>query len=307
MTIGVGNLVMGGTGKTPFTEYLIRLLKDQYKIAVLSRGYGRSSNGIKTLKKEDNARSIGDEPKQMFRKFGNEVVVTVGENRLLAIPQILLEHPDVNLILLDDVYQHRQVKPTLNFLLTNYNSPFYLDLIFPAGWLREPRRGARRADAILVSKCPGQLDVGEMERMKKSIARYSSAPVFFTSTRYDEPVGFGSSDQIGRAVVVVSGIANNYLFRNHCLAAFQVVKHFTFPDHHFYSKEELQSITKFAASRNASLVTTEKDMVKLIEQDSFVNDAPWFYLGIRTTFLNNEADFHGMILDKASALQSKHN
>jgi tetraacyldisaccharide 4'-kinase len=307
MTIGVGNLAMGGTGKTPLTEYLIRSLKDQFKIAVLSRGYGRSSSGVKMVTQDDTVRTVGDEPMQVFRKFNNEVVVCVGENRLLAIPQILAENSDVNLIVLDDVYQHRNVKPALNVLLTNYSSPFYFDWIFPAGWLREPRRGARRADAIIISKCPVKMEPEEMDRMRKSIKEYSHAPVFFSSLEYDEPVAFGSSGEIRKAVVVVSAIANNYLFRNHCQSSYHVVKHFAFPDHHYYTAQDIRTITDFAKSKDASIVTTEKDMVKLLNQDSLIKDSPWFYLGIRVTFLNGEKDFRGMILEKARLLHSSQN
>lgn len=306
MTIGVGNLVMGGTGKTPFTEYLIRTLKDKFKIAVLSRGYGRASSGYKIVGKEDTSRTVGDEPMQVFRKFGAEVVVAVGENRLLAIPQILQDNPEVNLMVLDDVYQHRKVKPTLNVLLTNYSSPFYFDYIFPAGWLREPRSGAQRADAIIVNKCPINLETFEMERVKRSIRKYSNAPVFFSALKYDQPIAFGSSTQISNPVVLVSAIANNYLFRNHCLSTFNVIKHFEFRDHHFYSAPELGSITEFASVNGASILTTEKDMVKIVEHESF-KTSPWFYLPVSIFFLNDEQEFHGMILEKASALQSQQN
>ena len=216
MTIGVGNLVMGGTGKTPLTEYLIRTLKDRYKIAVLSRGYGRSSTGFKILSKGDTVKSIGDEPMQVYRKYGDEVIVAVGENRLLAIPQILQENEKLNLIILDDIYQHRKVKPSFNILLTNYESPFYFDFIFPAGWLREPRRGARRADAIIVNKCPSKIERPEMERVRNSIKEYSDAPVFFTSVTYRKPISMVGSAVLKDKIVLVSAIANNYLFRNYC-------------------------------------------------------------------------------------------
>ena len=304
MTIGVGNLVMGGTGKTPFTEFLITELKSQFKIAVLSRGYGRASHGTKIIGKEDTVKSAGDEPLQVFKKFGDEVVVAVGENRLLAIPEILHQHPEVNLILLDDIYQHRKVKPAINLLLTNYSSPFYFDWIFPAGWLREPRRGARRADAIMVNKCPGKLDRTEIEKVTNSVRKYSNAPVYFSTLKYGEPISCGSATTLNDHVILVSAIANNYLFRDYCASRFKVLKHFTFGDHHYYSEENIIPIIELSKSSNASILTTEKDMVKLLELGSVISNAPWFYLPVSIEFLGNKESFHGMILAKAKTLQS---
>lgn len=307
MTIGVGNLVMGGTGKTPMTEYLIKTLQEHFRIAVLSRGYGRDSAGIKLLDKTDKVQAVGDEPMQMFRKFGDRVTIAVGENRLLAIPQILQEHPEVDCVILDDVFQHRKVRPTFNIMLTNHDKPFYFDYIFPAGWLREPRRGARRADAIIVNKCPNNLDEPSMEQVRKSIKRYSLAPVFFTSLKYQAPVPFGSVQVLTQPVVLVSAIANNYLFKNYCAGHFDVVKHFSFEDHHFITESELATIHGFAKSRNASILTTEKDMVKLLEHPALIAQAPWFYLPVQILFLGDADKFHGMILEKSRALHYQPN
>jgi tetraacyldisaccharide 4'-kinase len=307
LTIGVGNLVMGGTGKTPFTEYLIRELRGQFKIAVLSRGYGRTSQGTKIISKNDTVKSVGDEPLQVFNKFGEDVVVAVGENRLLAIREILQQHPEVNLILLDDIYQHRKVKPTFNLLLTNYSSPFYFDWIFPAGWLRESRRGARRADAIIVNKCPVELEPTEIEKVTRSIRRYSNAPVFFSTLKYGNPVSFGLEGPVSDSIILVSAIANNYLFRNYGTSKFKVIKHFTFEDHHYYSEENIAPIIELAKSRNASIITTEKDMVKLKELGSVILNTPWFYLPVSIEFLDDKESFHGMILEKAKTLQSDGN
>jgi tetraacyldisaccharide 4'-kinase len=302
MTIGVGNLAMGGTGKTPLSEYLIKRFKDQFHIAVLSRGYGRKTFGIKIATKEDTIHSIGDEPLQVFKKFGEEIVIAVGENRLLAIPQILQERPEINMIILDDVYQHRKVKPTVNLLLTNYASPFYFDFIFPVGWLREPRQSARRADAIVVSKCDDDMKAEERERVRNSIRKYSQAPIFFTGLKYGRPIPFGSSKEFKKIVVVVSAIANNYLFGNYCASAFEVVHHTRFEDHHYFSDADLQPIIQLAIEKNASIVTTEKDMVKLMERKNQVSNAPWFYVPIESYFLDGEEDFNKLILEKAQAI-----
>lgn len=306
-TIGVGNLVMGGTGKTPMTEYLIRRFHSQFKMAVLSRGYGRRTSGFKISNEVDTAWSIGDEPLQIYRKFGRSVVVAVGENRLMSIPEILHRYPTVDFVVMDDSFQHRRVKPAVNLLLTNYSTPFYFDSVFPVGWLREPRAGARRADAIIVNKCPDSLEAQEMETFKRCIARFSKAPVFFSSLKYDEPIAFGSAHKIADTIVLVSALANNYLFGNYCATVFQVVKHFEFPDHHFYTPEEIDSIIQWAKERGASIVTTEKDMVKLVEGGQSIAQSPWFYLPINIVFLEREEEFHGIILDKANAMQSTKN
>jgi tetraacyldisaccharide 4'-kinase len=250
---------------------------------------------------------VGDEPMQMFRKFDTSVTIAVGENRLLAIPQILNERPETDLVILDDVFQHRKVKPTVNLLLTTHESPFYFDFIFPAGWLREPRRGARRADAIIVTKCPRNLAKDSMDVMRTSIAKYSNAPIFFTTLQYEEPIAFGQPGSITGPVVLVSAIANNYLFKNYCAMRFDVARHFAFEDHHFCTEAELREITAYAKTRNASIITTEKDMVKLREHSAIIAQTPWFYMPVQIVFLNGEEDFRGMILEKSRALQSSQN
>lgn len=296
--ISIGNLVMGGTGKTPMSEFLIRKFSSHFNIAVLSRGYGRTSIGFKILTAQDTAKSVGDEPLQVFRKFGGKVTVAVGESRLLAIPQILIEKPEINLILLDDAYQHRKVKPLFNILLTNFDSPFYNDFIFPSGWLREPRRGARRASAIVVTKCPPDLNTETRQTMQANIARHSQAPVFFATLGYETPVPFGNSAHLQKEVVVISAVANNFQFGNYCKAQFQVHQHFAFADHHYYSNAELQAVVIRANELNASILTTEKDMVRILESDKNILNAPWFYVPVAHQLLEGEVTFCGMILDK---------
>ena len=155
--INVGNLTVGGTGKSPQIEYLIRLLADTYQVASLSRGYGRKTKGYILADEHANAEQIGDEPMQFFQKFGSKISVVVSEKRVEGVQQLLQEKPTTELILLDDAYQHRYITPSFNILLMDYHRPFYEDLTFPAGRLRERRRGANRADCIVVSKCPENL------------------------------------------------------------------------------------------------------------------------------------------------------
>lgn len=170
--ISVGNLSMGGTGKTPFVEYILRYLIDKgysNKVATLSRGYGRKSKGFRIATDEDSPKTIGDEPFQMYQKFKNEAVISVGEDRVLAIPSLLYEHPDNEIIVLDDAFQHRSVKPNFSVLLTDYNTLFYNDYVLPSGTLRESRKGAKRADVVVVTKCPVKLGKAEQEIIKQRI------------------------------------------------------------------------------------------------------------------------------------------
>lgn len=151
--INVGNLNVGGSGKTPHIEYIIALLRSQYKIATLSRGYGRKTKGFLIASESSSVTEIGDEPAQIKDKFP-DIIVSVGEDRLLAIPQLLRKYPDTDVILLDDAFQHRSVRPGLNILLTTFDKPFYEDHVLPLGRLRESPQGYKRADIIIVTKCP---------------------------------------------------------------------------------------------------------------------------------------------------------
>lgn len=179
--ISVGNLSMGGTGKTPFVEYILRFLIEKgysNKVATLSRGYGRKTKGFRIANNEDSPKTVGDEPFQIYQKFRNEAVVSVGEDRVLAIPSIIYEHPENEIIVLDDAYQHRSVKPNFSILLTDFSSLFYDDYVLPSGTLRESRKGAKRADVVIVTKCPLDLGKTEQEKIKERIEKYSDKEVF---------------------------------------------------------------------------------------------------------------------------------
>ncbi|WP_229310974.1 tetraacyldisaccharide 4'-kinase [Larkinella soli] len=196
-TIGVGNLTVGGTGKTPQVDYLLQLLKsvpgkEEGLIATLSRGYGRRTRGFRIAGASDTADTIGDEPLLLYRKHAPGVTVCVGEKRAEAIPQLLTARPGLQVIVLDDAYQHRPVSPHLNLLLTDYHRLFFNDAPFPGGRLRERRHGAGRADAVLVTKCPEDLSPAEQTEIRETIRRYGKpdVPVFFTGLAYGEPVPY---------------------------------------------------------------------------------------------------------------------
>jgi tetraacyldisaccharide 4'-kinase len=296
--ISVGNLSIGGTGKTPMIEYLIRLFSGK-KVATLSRGYGRKTRGFHIATEEDSAKSIGDEPYQYFRKYGDKIVVSVGEDRALAIPGIIHEKPETEIILLDDAYQHRSVKPRLNILLTEYSAPFFADHILPVGNLRESRQCARRADIIVVTKCSPDISAKEKTSYKNSIAKYCwDKPVFFASIHYADPQPIGDYVwQNPEKVVLVSGIANGSVFDSHMKSKFKVAHHFDLADHHTYSIAEINKINSLCESLASAtcVITTEKDMVKLLAFRSYLAAVKWFYVPIETV-IENGSEFDSLVL-----------
>ncbi len=299
--IAVGNLSVGGSGKTPMVEYLIELLKNQYGVATLSRGYKRDTKGYRLAQEEDTARTIGDEPFQLFNKFGKEIKVVVGEDRVFAIPHILQESPGTQVILLDDALQHRSVRPQLSILVTEYSNPFYKDFVLPFGRLREARTGAHRADVIVVTKCSYDLSAEVEGTMSRSIQQYAGLkPVFFSAIQYGEPQSLGNELPFSNNIVLVSGIAKGHALKEYCSLNFNIIKHFDFPDHHRYLESDLLEIENFCKiqSRPYSIVTTEKDMVKLIEPAfrPYTLRSPWYYMPIKHVFLQNGLKFDELVL-----------
>ncbi|MGB3181086.1 MAG: tetraacyldisaccharide 4'-kinase [Cyclobacteriaceae bacterium] len=302
--INVGNLTVGGTGKSPMIEYLAGMLSREYHVATLSRGYGRRTKGFRLAGPDDDATTLGDEPLQFYKKLGDKITVAVGEERALAIPSILLERPATEVVLLDDAYQHRAVTPHVNILLNDYNRPFYEDTVLPGGRLRESRHGARRAHAVVVTKCPAELPGQERARIREAIGKYTSpgVPVFFTTIDYASPVPlYGDTvPESGAAVLAFSGIARSQPFTQYLADTFKLVGHINFPDHHTYTKNDLEKILKEYESKKAThpglaLVTTEKDAVRL--QEGTLRDLPVSYIPIRPAFLSDEEKFQRMIFD----------
>ncbi|MEQ9168992.1 MAG: tetraacyldisaccharide 4'-kinase [Fulvivirga sp.] len=299
--IGVGNLSVGGTGKSPMVEYLIKLLADNYKIATLSRGYGRKTRGFRIANANDSASSIGDEPYQFYNKFKN-VNVTVGEERAVAIPHILAElEPDV--ILMDDAFQHRYVKPGLNIMLTDYSRPFYSDFVLPSGRLRESRKGARRANIIIVTKCREDITEKEMDVIQKEILVYApKAEICFTSIKYLTPQPVFDNDKFSNNILLFSGIASNQSLIEHVSTHYQIMDEFYFADHHAYNTKDMNGLEeRFRRMPIADkcLLTTEKDMVKLLDPtlESTAHHLPIFYIPIETYFVRGGKIFDNMVLN----------
>jgi tetraacyldisaccharide 4'-kinase len=292
--ISVGNLNVGGSGKTPRTEYIIRLLSVNNKLATLSRGYGRRSKGFRVANENDNATTIGDEPYQLFRKFNDNVIVTVGEDRAFAIPNILQESDDIDAILLDDAFQHRAVTPSFSILVTDYNRPFTRDYVLPAGNLRESRRGASRADVVVVTKCPSQKVA--MDAYTIDIQKYAgNKPVFFTTLKYGDLIPFGNLSTPTGKIVLVTGIANPKPLVEHLVMRFETVKHFQYRDHHSFTESDLNEIHFEVQQRSdVSILTTEKDMVRLRSMPG-VAAHPWFYIPVEIEFIKNGSEFDTLI------------
>lgn len=294
--INVGNLRVGGTGKTPHVEFLAKRFKDEHKLAILSRGYGRETRGFLFADDESDAREIGDEPLQYYQKFKDEIPVAVGEDRVLAIPQILKAYPEQNMIILDDAFQHRYVNPNCNILLTSFDQPFYRDFILPTGMLRESPFGARRADIIVVSKCPGLPSEEKKEKIKKRIRKFSGKrPIFFSTYKYGEPHSFRGDSvlDLNQDVVLISGLANSEPLTDYVREHYNLLEEKRYPDHYDYYSEDIEEIAEMVERHSgASLLCSEKDFVKLSDgRFPEINDLKAFYLPIEVDFGPEESDF----------------
>lgn len=259
-SIGIGNLAVGGTGKTPHTEFIAAYYHEKgLRVAILSRGYGRRTKGFRYVNAASSADEVGDEPLQMFRRFGGKVCVAVGERRAPALLQLEEErHPQV--VVLDDVFQHRYVNPHTLILLTDYAHRYDTDHVLPAGRLRERRSGARRADIIIVTKCPPALDEAERQDIIHRLAPHPEQQVFFTAMQY---VPFTRTDV--RKALLITGIAHPAPLEKHLRASgIELTAHLNFPDHHRFSAGDIRRITA-AAARAPFIITTAKDFQRLAQ------------------------------------------
>ena len=299
VVISVGNLSTGGTGKTPMIEYLIQSLKNHYSIATVSRGYGRKTRGERLAAAEDSARTLGDEPFQFFRKFGSEIKVAVGEERVLAIPHLLMEYPETELILLDDAFQHRKVARDFNIMLSDFSAPFYKDWVLPAGNLRESRSEAKRADAIVITKCPKSLADTAKADIVKEVRRYNaSAPVFFSSIKYGNLESVFHEAEMGKEVAVISAIAKPKPFYEFLGEEFDLVEKFEYVDHYNFKASDLDRVLRKLNKRPLSIVTTEKDMVRLLPfaGHPLMKQYNFFYQPIEVK-LDREQEFQNLVIE----------
>jgi len=297
-TIVVGNLNVGGTGKSPQIEYLIRLLTPNYETAVLSRGYGRKSKGFLLADKNSNADLLGDEPLQFYRKF-SKLCVAVDERRVHGIEQIQKLKPNVELILLDDAFQHRYVDAGLYILLTAFGSLYTDDHLLPSGNLRESKNGAKRAQLIVVTKCPQDLSMEEQLRIVKKLRPLKHQQVFFSTITYGDVI-LGDQkkifidDLVGYDVLLVTGIANPQPIEEFLNQKKIVFDHLKFADHQRLGNKELESIYKKYVENSANkklILTTEKDYVRNFLDVNF----PVYYLPIQTGFIGDGDNFNKLI------------
>ena len=297
--ICIGNLSVGGTGKTPHTEYIINLLANKYKIAVLSRGYKRKTKGFRILETSDTAETVGDEPLQIFLK-NKDIIVAVDEKRYRGIVNLrnLEQRPDI--ILLDDAFQHRRVKAGLNILLTDYSKPFTDDFILPSGRLRESKRGSKRADLIVVTKSPGVLSPLEIRRITSIINPEAYQKVFFSFIDYLSlnPLNTKAKSLVklkdslsNNSVLLVSAIANPKPLKLYLKRYAKEVKSINFNDHHQFEASDYAKIKKSfdeIFSQNKSIVITEKDAVKF--NLSQFDNIPVFCIPISINFHEKEEE-----------------
>jgi tetraacyldisaccharide 4'-kinase len=280
-------------------EYLLRLLQG-YRTAALSRGYKRKSKGFVLADETASAASLGDEPFQYYRDFPG-VTVAVSESRVAGIENLQKLRQELEVVVLDDAMQHRPVQPSLNILLTDYARLFYKDRVLPAGLLREPKQGARRADLIVVSKCPAGMGEEEQQAIVRQIGRYSrpAAPVFFSTFRYGTPVPIGSSRQVTNRVILLTGIANPSP-----LVRYLQEQAYTHP-YTLHDLTELQKLVESEPSRSLSIITTRKDAVKLSDTglQEITKQLPLFYVPIEVDFLKNGGLFDKLVLEHMASFR----
>lgn len=291
--ICVGNISVGGTGKTPMTEYLISLLLQQnISTATISRGYRRKTKGFLLANDTTTSDEIGDEPMQFHTKFPN-ATIGVGEDRVNAVNQLLQLKPETKTIILDDAFQHRKIKAGLNILLTGYHNLFYKDYLLPMGNLRDQRSSSERADIIIVTKCDHDLLINRKEKIINQINRFNKGYIFFTTINYGNPYHISHSEEFilnnETHYILVHGIANADSLRKHIVSFDKNFEEIKFADHHDFTQNDIEKIiTVYKQQPNKSIIiTTEKDAVKL-KSFNELSALPLYVLPIETAFLFNQ-------------------
>ncbi|MBN2868484.1 MAG: tetraacyldisaccharide 4'-kinase [Flavobacteriaceae bacterium] len=280
----VGNLSAGGTGKTPMVEYLIRLLKDETNLATLSRGYGRKTKGFLLAENNITATELGDEPFQFYHKFKDEITVAVDEDRQHGIATLRALKTKPEVVILDDAFQHRKVKAGYNILLTTYANLYVDDFVLPTGNLREPKKGAKRANIIVVTKCPEFLSQEEKEaivlRLKPNVYQH----VFFSHIGYKDSV-LKETQKVSlnelKSFTLVTGIANAKPLVNFLKSQELDFNHIEFKDHHHFTANDINKLSKLD-----SIVTTEKDYMRLKNEDILKDKL--YFLPIKMVIDNSE-------------------
>lgn len=298
--INVGNLSVGGSGKSPMVMYLADLLSKHYRTGVLSRGYGRVTKGYGITNYESNYKIVGDEAMQLFERFKNRFVIAVSEQRVPGAEKVISDM-DLDVLVLDDAYQHRAIRPGFNILMTDYNDPYFKDFVLPAGDLRESRSGASRAQIIMVSKCPSDLTEEKKQYFVSRIKPAYNQKVFFSSIRYDENI-FSVNKKLPDNnlayydILLITGIANPKPLVQHLAKFSQKVKHLKFKDHHNFSDSDIKNIlAEYKKLGEYKLIlTTEKDYVRLKTFD-YLRELV-YYWPINVS-IDKQQEFNQIVLD----------
>lgn len=310
--ICVGNITVGGTGKTPHTEYIAGLLRKNFKVATLSRGYKRKTRDFRIASSSSLVSDIGDEPIQLSRNL-TDVLVTVDRNRVNGVKRIMLEYPGTDVIIMDDGFQHRRIKPGFSILLTDFNRLIVRDHIMPYGNLRESKGNMRRADVILITKSPENLSAVQRSLIVNELDKSPYQNLYFTSVSYKPPVpvfehihsGIQSdfSKSAGCGVVLVTGIANPQPLKEYLQKSYDEIIHLSFPDHYNFREKDLAGISSAyndLKSATRYLFTTEKDAIRLREFTNIAEPVKiaFFYIPVGVHFLNEDKDeFDNLIID----------
>ena len=305
--IGVGNLSIGGTGKSPMVDYLVGLLKPHYAIATLSRGYRRRTSGYVLANEFSTSIEIGDEPMQ-FHLSHPEIAVAVGEKRIEAVPQLLYDRPDTKLIILDDAFQHREIKAGLDILLTDYSNLYTRDYFIPTGDLRDQKSSAQLANIIIVTKCPASLTHEEALSIKSELGLLPHQHLFFTAIEYDTPYHIVTKEKRpltkNDEILLICGIANPEPLTDYIHEVSKTYDALFYRDHHIFNIDDLNDMKmrfNLIQSSEKMYLTTDKDAVRLIKFKDRVMDMPLYVLPISMKFLfNQQAQFDQMILNYPS-------
>lgn len=301
--INVGNLAVGGSGKSPMVMYLAELFSKYRRTGVLSRGYGRLTKGYIITNYDSNYKEVGDEAMQLFQRFKNRFVIGVCEERVFGAKK-MIEDMDLGVLILDDAMQHRAIKAGFNILMTDYNDPYFKDNILPAGDLREGKSGAKRADIIMVSKCPSHLTEEKKQYYISRIKPQHYQKVFFSSINYDEHI-FGIDKQLPDNnlayydILLVTGIANPKPLLQHLGKFAQKVKHLKYKDHHSFTEQDVKNIlAEYKKMGDYKLIlTTEKDFVRL---QSFPELQEIIYYWPINVNIDRKEEFNQIILEYVS-------
>lgn len=302
--ICVGNLSAGGTGKSPMVEFLLKNLQSHMEVAVLSRGYKRKTRGYALAGTGTTALEIGDEPMQFHLKFPT-VTIAVGEERVVAIPQLLHDKPGTRVIILDDAFQHRTVKAGLNIVLTDYNNLFTRDWFLPTGDLRDEKNSYKRADILVVTKCRNDLSVAEKTAILEEINPRPHQRVFFSSIRYGKPYHILHRNELpvsdSMEVLLVSGIANPAPLKKYLQEVSKTYYEIPYSDHHIFSIDDLKDMVKRfdnIQATNKIILTTEKDAVRLVKFEQQLKELPVYVIPIEVQFLFNEEQAFSDLITK---------